>query len=172
MLAAACVAAALGIGVLVARGGPRSAAERPAPTVPPPIAEIPTPGSSPAPPADRPLSPGVVSRDGAASEAATQPRPLTGRGLAALVSEAALMVRLRELGETDPPLSLRLAREGNDRFPNSPDAPERAFIVVKSLVDMARFKEAQAEARKMLKAYPNDPRTLDVERHLLSNPLE
>jgi hypothetical protein len=82
------------------------------------------------------------------------------------------MVRLRQLEETDPPLSLRLAREGNARFPNGPDAPERAFIVVKSLVDMARFKEAQQEARKMLKAYPNDPRTLDVERHLLSNPLE
>ena len=98
--------------------------------------------------------------------------PLTARDLAALVNEAALMVRLRQLEETDPPLSLRLARNGNARFPNSPDAPERAFIVVKSLVDMARFKEAQQEARKMLKAYPNDPRTLDVERHLLSNPLE
>jgi hypothetical protein len=73
--------------------------------------------------------------------------------------------------ETNPPLSLRLAREGNARFPHTPDAPERAFIVVKSLVDMARFEEAQGEARKMLKDFPNDPHTLDVERHLLSNPL-
>jgi hypothetical protein len=89
-----------------------------------------------------------------------------------VVNEAALMVRLRQLGETDPPLTLRLAREGNARFPNSPDAPERAFIVVKSLVDMTRFKEAQEEARRMLKNYPNDPHTLEVERHLLSNPLE
>ena len=86
MLAAACVAAALGIGVLIARGGPRSAAERPAPTVAPPAADIPTPGSSPSPPADRPVSSGAVSRDGAASEATAQPRPLTGRYLAALVS--------------------------------------------------------------------------------------
>jgi hypothetical protein len=37
---------------------------------------------------------------------------------------------------------------------------------------MGRFKEAQAEARKMLKRYPGDPHTLDVERHRLSNPLE
>ena len=166
------MAAALGVGVLIARGGPRSAAERPEAVGAPPVADLPTPETAPAPPVDRPVSPGAVSRDGAPSEAAAQPRPLTGRDLAALVNEAALMVRLRQLGETDPPLTLRLAREGNDRFPNSPDAPERAFIVVKSLVDMTRFKEAQAEARKMLKAYPNDPRTLDVERHLLSNPLE
>jgi len=88
-----------------------------------------------------------------------------------MVNEVALMVRLHQLGETNPPLSLRLAREGNVRFPHTPDAPERAFIVVKSLVDMARFKEAQDEARRMLKDYPNDPHTLDVERHLLSNPL-
>jgi hypothetical protein len=101
-----------------------------------------------------------------------KPAGPSARELAAVVNEAALMVRLHRLGETNPPLSLQLAREGNDRYPQSADAPERAFIVVKSLVDMGRFKEAQAEARKMLKSYPNDPHTLDVERHLLSNPLE
>jgi hypothetical protein len=37
---------------------------------------------------------------------------------------------------------------------------------------MGRFKEAQQEARLMLKNYPNDPQTLDVQRHLLSIPLE
>jgi hypothetical protein len=156
VLVAAGAAAALGIGALVARGGPRSAEERDKPT------------------GARPTSARTRPGDGSAPEAVAQAAapPLTARDLAALVDEAALMVRLRQLGETDPPLSLRLAREGNARFPNSPDAPERAFIVVKSLVDLARFKEAQGEARKMLKAYPNDPRTLDVERHLLSNPLE
>ena len=82
------------------------------------------------------------------------------------------MVRLHQLAETDPPLSLELARRGNARFPHSPDAPERAFIVTKSLVDMGRFKDAQQEARRMLKDYPNDPHTRDVQRHLLSNPLE
>ena len=174
MLAAAGVAAALGLGALIARGGPRSAEERPHDdrrlvrtdaAAPRPRSRRRSRGRPP--PAHRP-------GDGSAPEAAARAvaPPLTARDLAALVNEAALMVRLRQLGETDPPLSLRLAREGNARFPNSPDAPERAFIVVKSLVDMARFKEAQGEARKMLKAYPNDPRTLDVERHLLSNPLE
>ena len=172
MLAAA-VAAALGLGALIARGGPRSAEERsPTPGVSSAATPVPTP--TPTPSAGQSPSPRARPGDGSAPETAARavPPQLTARDLASLVNEAALMVRLRQLGETDPPLSLRLAREGNARFPNSPDAPERAFVVVKSLVDMARFKEAQQEARKMLKAYPNDPRTLDVERHLLSNPLE
>ena len=171
MLAAAGVAAALGLGALIARGGPRAAGEQPTAPGASPVA---TPGNTAAPTVGRSTSTHPPRGDGSAPEAAARPgaAPLTAHDLAALVNEAALMVRLRQLEETDPPLSLRLAREGNARFPNSPDAPERAFIVVKSLVDMARFKEAQQEARKMLKAYPNDPRTLDVERHLLSNPLE
>jgi hypothetical protein len=171
MLAAAGVAAALGIGALIARGGPRPAEERQQADG---ASAAAPPETAPAPTVARPSAIRTRPSDGSAPEAAAHPAaaPLTARDLAALVNEAALMVRLHQLEETDPPLSLRLAREGNARFPNSPDAPERAFIVVKSLVDMARFKEAQQEARKMLKAYPNDPRTLDVERHLLSNPLE
>jgi hypothetical protein len=151
MVAAACVAAALGIGALIARGGPRSAGERP---TPPGASSGTTQGTTAVPAVAQPTSTRKNPSDGSAPDAATLAvaPPLTARDLAALVNEAALMVRLRQLEETDPPLSLRLAREGNARFPNSPDAPERAFIVVKSLVDMARFKEAQGEARKMLKA--------------------
>jgi hypothetical protein len=155
--------AALGIGVLVARGGPRSAA-------PAREANGGGAGSAPAvppiPQAERPTA------DGATVRVDAQPAGLGAREVTAVVNEAALMVRLHQLGETNPPLSLQLARDGNARYPKSADAPERAFIVVKSLVDMGRFKKAQAEARKMLKSYPNDPHTLDVERHLLSNPLE
>jgi TolA-binding protein len=117
-----------------------------------------------------PDGPGTTPIAGA--DAAARPAVLTARDAALLVSEAALMVRLHQLAETNPPLSLELARQGNARFPHSPDAPERAFIVAKSLVDMGRFKEAQQEARQMLKDYPNDPHTLDVERHLLAVPLE
>lgn len=171
-MTAACVAAVLGIGALVARGkawpggNDRTEVSAPDSGVPAPIAAPAAPSGRPASDTTRP------SPDGSTPEAAARPPILTARDLSALVDETALMVRLHELGETSPPLSLQLAREGNARFPNSPDAPERAFIVVKSLVDMTRFKEAQEEARKMLKRYPNDPHTLDVERHLLSNPLE
>ncbi|HVV53426.1 MAG TPA: hypothetical protein VHO06_27460 [Polyangia bacterium] len=145
----------LAMGALVARGGPRggdrTGDKSGAPgggTTPEGAAPVPTRGPDVAPAA------------------------LTRRDVAALVSEASLMVKLHQLAETNPPLSLELARRGNARFPHSADAPERAFIVVKSLVDMGRFNEAQQEARRMLKDYPNDPHTNDVERHLLSIPLE
>ncbi|HZL18999.1 MAG TPA: hypothetical protein VFG23_14765 [Polyangia bacterium] len=167
MLIGAC-AIALGLAAFVARGGPRSSGDAPKTggAAPGPVSP------APATPAEPPTIGNAQSvRDGAAVGADAKPLQLTAKDLAAMVNEAALMVRLHQLAETNPPLSLRLAREGNARFPHTSDAPERAFIVVKSLVDMARFKEAQDEARKMLKDYPNDPHTLDVERHLLSNPL-
>jgi TolA-binding protein len=160
----------LAISALVARSGPRAIDQTGGKnTAAPGGADGPAPSTSPRTEA--------AKADGAKVKAihgpdAAAPAVLTPRDVAALVSEASLMVRLHQLAETDPPISLELAREGNARFPHSPEAPERAFIVVKSLVDMGRFKEAQQEARRMLKDYPNDPHTLDVERHLLSNPLE
>jgi hypothetical protein len=86
-------------------------------------------------------------------------------------SEAALMKRLHELGENDPPASLLLALDGNARFPGSADAPERGWIICKSLVNMQRFQEAVAEARLVVERYPSTPWALDVERHLLVNPM-
>jgi hypothetical protein len=148
VIASVCI---LVIGALVARGGP-------------------APSTAARADATKPNRAGPTALTGSSADA--HPAALTPRDVAALVSEAALMVRLHELGETVPPLSLQLARKGNARFPRGPDAPERAFIVVKSLVDLGRFKEAQQEARLMLRKYPHDPHTLDVERHLLSNPLE
>ena len=161
---------ALAIGALVARGGPRGVGgTKDRITVSSDGSDSPAPSTAPRE-ATTPDGPGPTATAG--PDATAHPVALTPRDVAALVSEAALMVRLHQLGETDPPLSLQLAREGNARFPHGPDAPERAFIVAKSLVDMGRFKEAQQEARLMLKNYPNDPHTLDVERHLLANPLE
>jgi hypothetical protein len=85
--------------------------------------------------------------------------------------ERSLMAKLHELGETNPPVSLELAKEGNDRFPDSADAPERSWILVKSLVNMGRFDEARAEAATMVKMYPETSWSQDVERHLLVAPL-
>lgn len=87
-------------------------------------------------------------------------------------AEAALMAELRALGSTDAERSLTLAREGNARFPATGAAPERARVVVKSLVGLRRFHEAREEARRMVLAYPRTPETLDVERHLLVYPLD
>lgn len=82
------------------------------------------------------------------------------------------MEKLRALGATDPPQTIALARDGNKRFPDSADAPERAWMVVKSLTNMENFKEARDEAEVMVKQYPGTSWALDVQRHLLSNPLD
>jgi TolA-binding protein len=81
------------------------------------------------------------------------------------------MDKLRGLAGRDPEQILRLAREANARDPNGPDAPERAWMIVKSLVDLERFSEAKDEARAMVNRYPGTSWAQDVQRHLLSNPL-
>jgi hypothetical protein len=80
------------------------------------------------------------------------------------------MTRLHELGQTDPEASLALAREGNARFPDSPDAPERGWIVVKALTNMRRFDDAHAEAEVMVSKYRGTSWAADVERHVLVHP--
>lgn len=84
--------------------------------------------------------------------------------------EAALMDRLRQLLDTDPELTLQLAREANARYADSPDAAERATIVVKSLMRMGRADEATAEAREMVEKYAGTSWALDVRRHMLDVP--
>jgi len=87
-----------------------------------------------------------------------------------LMNAASLMAKLHELAATDPPLSLQLAREAVARFPDSPDAPEFEWNVVKALANMDRYKEAEEEARVMVKKYPDSSFSADVDRHLLNHP--
>jgi hypothetical protein len=84
--------------------------------------------------------------------------------------EAALMARLRELGQRDPALALEIAREGNERFSGSADAPERYHTLIKALENLGRFDEAREEAQRMVDTYPGTPWTEDVERHVLRHP--
>jgi hypothetical protein len=88
------------------------------------------------------------------------------------LDEASLMTKLRELGQSAPEQSLALARAGNERFPDSLDAAERAWIVVRSLVSLQRFHEARDETKVMKEKYPGTPWALDAERHLLVHPLD
>ena len=80
------------------------------------------------------------------------------------------MRRLRELGQSDPALALEIAREGNERFSGSADAPERYHTLIKALENLGRFDEAREEARRMVDTYPGTPWTEDVERHVLRHP--
>jgi hypothetical protein len=129
------------------------------PAVTPTVIDRAGPAAEPnSPAAGEPLQPVSVA-------AATPPAP-------APLDEHSLMSTLRELGDSAPQKSLQLARDGNVRFPNSPDAAEREWYVCKSLVNLEDFYGAREEARSMVAKYPDTPWASDVERHLLVNPLD
>jgi len=83
------------------------------------------------------------------------------------LDEESLLARLHDLAGSDPPLSLKLAREALARFPNTPNAPEFQWNVVKALYDMGHGDEALNEARTMVEKYPGNSFTGDIEHHLL-----
>jgi hypothetical protein len=86
------------------------------------------------------------------------------------LDETSLMTKLHDLAASDPPLSLRLAREALDRFSDSPNAPEFNWNLVKALFNMGRVEEAQQEARVMVSKYPGNYFARDVDHHLLNHP--
>ncbi|HEX3902623.1 MAG TPA: tetratricopeptide repeat protein [Polyangia bacterium] len=86
------------------------------------------------------------------------------------LDETSLMTKLHDLAASDPPLSLRLAREALDRFPDSPSAPEFNWNLVKALFNMGRVAEAREEARVMVAKYPGNDFAGDVDHHLLNHP--
>jgi TolA-binding protein len=98
-----------------------------------------------------------------------QPAPV-GRDAGARLDEASLISQLHDLGASDPPRSLELAREAVARFPDSPNAPEFEWNVAKALANMDRYQEAEEEARNMLRRFPGNPFADDLERHLLNHP--
>jgi hypothetical protein len=101
--------------------------------------------------------------------AAPRPRPAEPAASERL-DEASLIAKLHDLAASDPPQSLKLAREARARFPDSPHAPEFEWNVVKALANMDRYQEAEEEARDMLEKYPDNPLSADVDHHLLHHP--
>jgi len=87
-----------------------------------------------------------------------------------LLDEASLIAKLRDLAASDPPQSLKLARDALARFPDSPDAPKFEWNVVKALANMDRYREAEEEARAMVEKYPDNPLSVDVDHHILNHP--
>jgi TolA-binding protein len=123
----------------------------------------PTPEPVPAPPSP------PVDRQAAAVAAPRRPAPGT-RDAGARLDEASVISQLHDLGASDPPRSLALAREALARFPDSPNAPELEWNVAKALANMDRYREAEEEARKMLERFPGNPFADDLEHHLLNHP--
>jgi hypothetical protein len=104
----------------------------------------------------------VVAPPPVIRQTATEPTPTT--------DEASLMTRVRAVQDADPELALVLARDGNTRFPDSADAPERAEIIVMALAHLGKPSEARQEAEAMVNKYPGTPWALEVERHTGAHP--
>ena len=79
------------------------------------------------------------------------------------LSEAQLMTRLRAIKDGDPTAAVSLAREGNRRFPDSADAPERTSILIHALVAGDKGSEARGEAEQMVNHYPDSSWVREVE---------
>jgi hypothetical protein len=134
--------------------------EGPVAAAAPPIDAVPAPVAPPAapPPSAAPHPPGP---DQSPSTTAAPPRP--GSEAARPLSEAVLMARLRQVAGTNDPLAVELARAGNRRFPDSPEAPERASILIHALAAQGMAKEARGEAEYAVNHYPDSQWVREIE---------
>jgi hypothetical protein len=82
----------------------------------------------------------------------------------ALSEEAQIMARLRIARDSDSALCIELAREGNRRFPDSPQAAERASILIHALARLGRSSEARREAEAMVNRYPDSDWLREIEQ--------
>jgi TolA-binding protein len=80
------------------------------------------------------------------------------------MSESALMSELRTFKDSDPEFAIERAREGNQRFPDSADAPERSSILIHALANAGKASEARGEAEDMVNRYPDSEWVREVER--------
>ena len=71
------------------------------------------------------------------------------------MNEAVLMAHLREVAKTDSAQTIEIARAGNERFPDSPDAPERYSILIHALTTQNQISEARGEAEYMVNHFPD-----------------
>ena len=157
VLALVVVVAAIGYFLLRT---PSQTAEEMETEVPAEVAHPPAPGPTVAPTAE----PGAKAP--AIAPATAPPRtPAAGDDLVA-------METLRQLLDSEPRRAIELARQANKRAPDSPDAAERAWIVVKALASLKRFHEARDEAAAMASRYPDSSWAMDAKRHMLVQPLD
>jgi hypothetical protein len=155
----AAVLLAGAVGLLWLRNEPQKIQKRPEneAIVVPVAAPSPAPSSSFSAPSAKPLPTAALA-------------PASSSATPAALDERSLMTTLRELRGSDPERTLALARDGNQRFPNSPDVAERSWVIVKSLSDLGRHDEARAEGRILLERFRDTRWGEDVYRHLFVNP--
>jgi hypothetical protein len=124
-------------------------------------------GPGPAPPAAALAGPPRLDAAGAADAGApvhpAAARPKLGSEQIAQLNEAVLMARLRDVATADPGAAVQLAREGNRRFPDSPEAPERESILIHALSALDRPSEARGQAELMVNHYPDSAWVREIE---------
>jgi len=146
----------------VALGAAAFLRAKPAPVAPPPEEQAPAaPVAVAPPPAPSPAPPHPPGPD--RSPSTTAPPPPVGSEAAAPLKESVLMARLRSVAGSNFPLAVELARAGNRRFPDSPDAPERASILVHALAAQGMAKEARGEAEYAVNHYPDSSWVQEIE---------
>jgi hypothetical protein len=125
------------------------------------IAAPPPPAAQPPPPVPHP-APGPV----ATAQNTPPPAPppsVSAETAVARMNEAVLMARLREIAQSDPAQTIQLARAGKKKFPDSPDAPERASILIHALVTQNQLSDGRAEAEYMVNHYPDSKWVREIE---------
>ena len=157
----ATAVAALVLAVVIAVWNAARAPQTETVIPPAPAAAVPAP-PPPAPAPPSPPAPGPA----AASQNTEPPAPPTSPKVQAAVdrmNEAVLMEKLREVAKKDSAQAIELARAGNKRFPDSPDAPERAYILIHALITQNQLSEGRAEAEYMVNHYPDSRWVRDIE---------
>lgn len=118
-------------------------------------------GTAPPPP---PPPAQAEAESAASSVPAATAQALPPPAIPATLDENALMTELRSVQGSDPELALALARDGNQRFPDSDQAPERAASMVHSLTALGRASEGRAVAEDMVNRYPDSTWVRQIEQ--------
>jgi hypothetical protein len=132
---------------------------RPKEAAQPPPAE-PAPPPAPSAPPAAPPPPAAAAQN---APPPAPPPPVDVQAAVARMNEAVLMAHLREVAKTDSAQAIELARAGNKRFPDSPDAPERTSILIHALVTQNQLSEGRAEAEYMVNHYPDSKWVREIE---------
>jgi hypothetical protein len=121
------------------------------------------PAAEPAAPSPSPVPPPAPAA--AAQNAPPDAAPPSARveATVARMNEAVLMAHLREVARTDSAQAIEIARAGNKRFPDSPDAPERTSILIHALITQDKLSEGRAEAEYMVNHYPDSKWVREIE---------
>jgi len=170
ILALIAVLLVMGYAFWRAAAGPRASDQgRANQLVDPPAA--PSAGAAPSatpagsvPTAAAPPPDASVTASGGGGQRATPPSTKSTATAPHAMNETQLMARLRAVKDSDPAAAVTLARDGNRRFPDSADAPERTSILIHALVATDKGSEARGEAEQMVNHYPDSSWVREVER--------